>query len=121
MTEEERNLVLIDVAARLPYGVICAMGKKEDALFTERLLPAEFNEFMSGNWVVKPYLRPMSPLTDKEKKEYKDYLNSFEGKLIGFQGRTIWVIDFLISHHIDYRGLIEKGLALETEEGMYES
>lgn len=69
MTEEERNLVLIDVAARLPYGVVCAMGKKEDALFTERLLPAGFNEFMSGNWNIKPYLRPLSSMTEEECKE----------------------------------------------------
>jgi hypothetical protein len=28
-------------------------------------------------------------------------------------------IDWLNAHHFDYRGLIEKGLAIEAPEGMY--
>lgn len=29
------------------------------------------------------------------------------------------VIDWLLAHHFDYRGLIPMGLALEATEGMY--
>ena len=78
-----------------------------------------------------PYLRPMSSMTEKEFSEIK--------KLFGFEittslGKTyindwkqglneinynIDLIDWLNSHHLDYRGLIPMGLALPTPEGMY--
>lgn len=81
----------------------------------------------------KPYLRPMSSMTEEEREELSDYLcekvmsnkigitippNPTQGKGIPF----IWMgdcLDWLNAHHFDYRGLIEKGLALEAPEGMY--
>ena len=60
------------------------------------------------------YLRPMSSMTEEERKECNKL------RLAG--GMAINVadyIDWLNAHHFDYRGLIDKGLALEAKEGMY--
>ena len=64
---------------------------------------------------VKPYLRPMSSMTEEEKAEYHSLCDSYYG--IYFD--TVDSIDWLNAHHFDYRGLIEKGLAIEAPEGMY--
>ena len=56
---------------------------------------------------IKPYLRPMSSMTEEEKNELSHYDNSVQ--------RT----DFFYSHHIDCRFMIENGLALEAPEDMY--
>lgn len=86
---------------------------------------------------VKPYLRPMSSMTEKEKKELKKLFDAEEvtNDSLGFtEGGTLEdyisqvsydfcgsVTDWLLAHHFDYRfpGLIEKGLAIEAPTGMY--
>lgn len=84
---------------------------------------------------VRPYLRPMSSMTDEEKKEFcekfecvevnpddfgyteggtlEDYISTISFNLIDL------VIDWLIEHKFDFRGLIPMGLALEAKEDMY--
>ena len=133
MTQEDKKLLLVDICARLPYGV--KLGFKDSVLILE---PEQYDVFTrqlftnqvypESDAVIKlgyeiqnysPYLRPMSSMTEEEEEEYKDYLRSIEGQLIGFQGRVIWVIDWLNAHHFDYRGLIDKGLALEASKNMY--
>lgn len=75
----------------------------------------------TGEWVndiVKPYLRPFSSMTEKERNEFDEY--TFE--VISFFGQAIeaeQLTDWLNVHHFDYRGLIENGLALEAPDGMY--
>ena len=56
----------------------------------------------------KPYLRPMSSMTEEEEKEYHDARSDYYDDLGTY--------DWLNAHHFDYRGLIEKGLALEAPE-----
>lgn len=118
MTEEEKQLLFTDLCARLPYGVILDNGVKL------RTIDA-LTKVISGDGsdrnieFVKPYLRPMSSVTDKEQYEY-DYAIE-NNKFTGFRGRIIWGLDWLNAHHLDYRGLIEKGLALEAPEGMYKT
>jgi hypothetical protein len=74
---------------------------------------------------IKPYLRPMSSMTEEEEKEYKTI--SIWGEVRESKSHytdicpTIEGYDWLNAHHFDYRGLIEKGLALEAPEGMYET
>lgn len=58
---------------------------------------------------VRPYLRPMSSMTEEEVKEYK-HLVAFSGSPDGAAN----FIDWLNAHHFDYRGLIPKGLAIEV-------
>ena len=66
--------------------------------------------FISGTMDIKPYLRPMSSMTEDEGVELDNTV------IMGNYGDDA---DWLNAHHFDYRGLIKKGLALEAPEGMY--
>ena len=122
MTQEEKQLLLKDLCARLPYGVyVDAYSWQKD---TPKLLVECVPEYVGEEIVVKglagrhsikeikPYLRSMSSMTEEEKGEY---FNSYDWEY--FEEGTPF--DWLNEHHFDYRGLIEKGLALEAPEGMY--
>ena len=112
MTQEEKELLLKDICARLPYGVkVYALFDEEKPLTREMGL-GTLHDFMLDNIEVKPYLRPMSSITDEE---YDELCECTKSKFIGDSKE----IDWLNKHHFDYRGLIEKGLALEAKEGMY--
>ena len=74
---------------------------------------------------IKPYLRPISSMTDEEREEYRKF--SYYGAA-GIRPYTcddfvavpsFEKMDWLHAYHFDYRGLIEKGIALEATEGMY--
>ena len=116
MTQEDKELLLKDLCARLPYGVKVKTNRGPEII--EGLAPFCHNEVkisLNFDWSLSisdftPYLRPMSSMTEDEKKELFQLMGN---------GTDIKRIDFYISHHFDYRGLIEKGLALEAPEGMY--
>jgi hypothetical protein len=69
---------------------------------------------------IKPYLRPMSSMTEEEAMEYANC-----GKIIAISHQNDYLIpnpksiNWLLEHHFDYCGLIEKGLALKAPEDMY--
>ena len=70
--------------------------------------------------LIKPYLRPMSSMTAEENIEYQKrvkVIQDIDRTLHWCQ--TIESVDWLNEHHFDYRGLIEKGFALEAPEYMY--
>ena len=118
MKQEDKELLLKDICARLPYGVYCYLSicthtpYKLYAVFnknyTRDIFDFETLRINPDIIKVKPYLRPMSSMTDEEHEELMKYI-----------GNTQNVIDFYNSHHLDYRGLIPKCLALEAPEGMY--
>ena len=64
----------------------------------------------------KPYLRPMSSMTEEEENKYNS-LNAYEK---GIFPHTEEAFDWLLANHFDFRGLIEKSLALKAPENMYE-
>jgi len=125
MTQEEK-LLLKDLCARLPYEVIvsCAegtvMGVHWDKVKLDASLLFELqnNDALSN---VKPYLRPMSSMTAAEVLEYislKESIVASDGITYSFE--TYKSIDWLNAHYFDYRGLIEKGLAIDaTGLGIY--
>jgi len=123
MTQEEKKLSLKDLSARLLYGVRVLIRYKEGEPCYGKLTPRDIQWFIDSNIeVIKPYLRPMSSMTEDEKKEFC----KIEGRIAQyFPCKYIKLIfsvdelDWLNAHHFDYRGLIEKGLALEALEGMY--
>ena len=144
MTQQEKDLLLKDLCARLSYGVkIHVVGDwfyDEQEPYDTTLCYNILNTFDRQNYgdrslIIKPYLRPMSSMTEEEAEEL-DEMNLCN-HTIGFYNRfgeephfftdnkvitvidTLEYIDWLNSHHFDYRGLIEKGLALEAPEGMY--
>lgn len=113
MTQEDKELLLEDLCAKLPYGVkgiITYNGDKN--IFTVKGI---FNIlFLSDTECCKvedfkPYLFPLSSMTEEEKLMY-------EGLMIGTDNISYMldVIDWLNAHHFDYRGLIEKGLAIDA-------
>lgn len=128
MTQEEKDLLLKDLCARSfhkPMVHVKYSYRETDGTIKYKNVDRklEINDFYAI-WDVKPYLRPMSSMTEKEDLEFIGI-----GLLVvnyGTNGNakhkcklSIPEIDWLNTHHFDYRGLIEKGLALEAPEGMY--
>lgn len=151
MTQEEKQLLLIDLCARLPHHVRCKVWLK-DGTTEEGPLDLQHNygdvlrDAFYYNKIkdVKPYLRPMSSMTKKEATElvelsgFKNILSvkvnqdhiivEVDDGVCSSERHTIWfneivssikILDWLLKNHFDYRGLIEKGLALEAPEDMY--
>ena len=125
MTQEERELLLKDLCARLHYGVKVAtinpaveFGVISGISIENKIsVRTKHADIVFDCEEIKPYLRSMSSMTEEEEKEYtsidnrsyscpKDYAH------IPAQER----IDWLNAHHFDYRGLISKGLAIKVTE-----
>ena len=119
MTPEDKELLIKDLCARLPYNVICQVEFRENGKYNSKvmLLSGIFTDeayFTTKGGSIysneyKPYLFPLSSMTEEEKLMY-------EGLMIGTDNISYMldVIDWLNSHHFDYRGLIEKSLALDA-------
>lgn len=128
MTQEEKSLLLKDLSARWPYGVIvdpidCGkailVGIKDGGLLLfDTIHKKEYDKPWDIEYI-KPYLRPMSSMTAEEYKEYDSKRSHICDEYNRYCFETVESIDWLLEHHFDYRGLIEKGLALEALEGMY--
>lgn len=132
MTQEDKNLLLKDLCARLPYGVkvnyleiLCdVIAIKQE---TAELNFCKINKVLWGNLeYIKPYLRPMSSMTEEERKDWYSYSRAqYDCEFHPYPTLSLFEshlsVDWLVAHHFDYRGLIEKGLALEAPEGMYKT
>lgn len=144
MTQEEKDLLLKDLCARLPYGAICHTEEGDGYLcsINQTIFGTEyglninplkrdyFSDSETDEQAVKPYLRPLSSMTAEEEYEYHqckniDYLEICEMEHTEMLKTTALcfshAIDWLNAHHFDYRGLIENGLALEALKGMYKT
>ena len=129
MKTEDEELLLKDLCARLPYGfIVHRYSDNCDITFKRNELDefAHFLEYSEGE-VFKPYLRPMSSMTEEEKKEYgkvceldTEILSKHPMDETPFPA-LYNSQDWLNKHHFDYRGLIPMGLALEVPEGMYKT
>jgi hypothetical protein len=146
MTQEDKKLLLQDLCARLPYGVKCQFEDtvrvtdgESDPFYDYVLSARDLELFINHkNFYIKPYLRPISSMTEEEMDRLFDILHiDKDGKdedwikindVYGIKfffptGKWIENIaeayDYLYSIHIDFRGLIHKGLAIEAPEGMY--
>ena len=122
----DKELLLKDLSARLSYHVRLKVWLK-DGTTEEGFLDLKHNygdvlrdAFYYNEIIdIKPYLFPLSSMTEKQSKEYHELIGGMFGKsaLINFEILT----DFFNSNHLDYRGLIEKSLALDaTNLGIYE-
>ena len=133
MTQEDKDLLLKDLCARLPYGVKYCRDSwnyewDQEMSVVEVLEDIDKDGYINYHKVykvndIKPYLRPMSSMTEEE---YEDLCCSctwlwFENDLRTVTHGDYKCYDWLNAHHFDYRGLIEKGLALEAPEGMYKT
>ena len=137
MTQEEKELLLKDLCGRVPYktylhtdrtsgeAVILCCVYFDD---TDGHADVIVNDGLSYEAEdVKSYLRPMSSMTEEEKKvvcsinmisdtELNDRLNY---QRMYLQNYTIETFDYFNEHHLDYRGLIPMGLAIEAPKDMY--
>ena len=124
MSKEEKDLLLKDLCVRLPYGVkvrgvFLNYNKDKDKILYEDCNRELNYQDLCRYESLKPYLRPMSSMTEEEKAIYSNYKIVVRGLGIMFEHNLDCVTEWLLKHHFDYRGLIEKGLALEAPEGMY--
>ena len=126
MIQEEKQLLLVDLCARLPYGVKVKSSRRSSIT----ILSSDILTDLRLGCTVKSFLRPMSSMTEEEENEWNklqvDPLleNALEShtkedslKLIAKSEYS--PVDWLIKNHFDFRGLIEMGLALEAPTGMY--
>ena len=142
MTNEEKQLLFIDLCARLPYGIKFPYHIDEDNNHRECDCVAtidtinedtiEFTYYENGtirDWScsikeVKPYLRPLSSMSDEERKEYKSFIFTQYHEWDGHGTSTDYVetddveryFTWLNKKGFDYRGLIPMGLALVAPE-----
>lgn len=123
MTQEDKELLLRDLYARIPYGVIvCQVLDDGSYSGCHDVLSASDLEDLDS---FRPYLRPLESMTLKEKKEKLSlFFSVVDTKGLGLiptlsGPKAVGYIDWLNAHHFDHRGLIEKGLALEAPEDMY--
>ena len=125
MTKEEKELLFKDLCARLPYGLKYNFDGYDGCNYTMGKVSLNaVDDFPIEN--IKPYLFPMSSMSDKELIEFFQIrgmnLNTYE--LRTFRKRDIAIastlssysrhIDWLNARHFDYRGLIKKGLAIDA-------
>lgn len=145
MTQEEKQLLLKDLCARLPYSV-----KVENTSFSEPQVQTLFGRVSDDEFLmletyksvggedyrrivddvhytgylerIKPYLRPMSSMTEEEDKEWQLYKRSItESCDRRLEEKISALHDWFNSRHLDWMGLIPKGLALEALPGMYKT
>ena len=130
MTQEDKILLLRDLCGRLLYEVKAYIKnwskldrKYYEGVYTVESIDSSLNTIVADSerssvevivsgddYEIKPYLRPMSNMTEEEKLMY-------EGLMIRTDNNIPYildVIDWLNVHHFDYRDLIEKGLAIDA-------
>ena len=145
MTQKDKELLLKDICGRLPYGVKvlcegwdsdhgCEFNTVEDLIgIDDKFIHTLWRGEKDKHSIVeplsitdyKPYLRPMSSMTDEEREEYGKVCELDTEILANhpMNGEPFPALynsqDWLNKNMFDYRGLIPMGLALEDKEGMY--
>ena len=136
MTQEDKSLLLKDLCGRLPYGLKVKCEKYSfpvTILYGGNIDEVKFIETggIENIYAIKPYLFPLSSMTEEQKKEiskrYKLY--TYYGLCIEITNHSegywdddnscnlqdyLWLVDWFNKNHFDYRGLIEKGLAIDA-------
>lgn len=133
MTQKDKELLYKDLCARLPYEVVLDSPNPVDDLWDEAIsidastktVTLLYNEHVFYIDEVKPYLLPLSSMTEEQYIEFItisgwncDITDIRRGKFscISYIGLDYIynTIDWLNKNHFDYRGLIEKGLAIDA-------
>ena len=128
MTQEQIDLLLIDLCARLPHGVkvnwndniyyftgiysfnVCVLSVDNEDNTTAGIDYIKPYTTVGINYI-KPYLFPLSSMTDEQKTLW-DYIDNYADHHEA--------VDWLNKNHFDYRGLIDMGLALDaTNKNIY--
>lgn len=128
MTQEDKELLLKDLCARLPYGVKIELTwwvMDEGTCLSTTLEPDHIEQILNdevGDVEIKPYLFPMSSMTEEQKREYNN-LQCYVSTYYYEYGDLVEEIElhpilesfeYLIKNHFDFRSLIKKGLAIDA-------
>lgn len=117
MTKEDKQLLLKDLCARLPYGVKVQdeLGRINKLVIGNadlvRLYYNDFSIYREGALSL-PLLRPMSSMTKEEYEKYDSKRKHIYDEYNRYCFDSAESIDWLNANHFDYRGLIEKDLAI---------
>lgn len=128
MTQEDKELLLKDLTARLLHrvvvvgineystkiGILSAINIPRSMEYTDMATYCSIDgeSPMAYYTSVKPYLRPMSSMTEEEEIYYNTIYTTLK-----FYEKEDW----LNAHHFDYHGLISMGLALEAPKDIYKT
>ena len=130
MKQEDKDILLKDLCARLPYGVkglvtfngnlFMTQIQVEDRTIDGKLYDrfSEIQESWYDNVTIKPYLFPLSSMTEEQKEEFNTQSLKLQLQVIDeeimYEKATEFEVDFYNKHHLDWRGLIPKGLAIDA-------
>lgn len=124
MTQDEKDLLLKDLCARLPYKVMAQYYDPEDECETwdeiegiESSGHVEIGQYVLPIENIKPYLYPMSSMTKEQKNEYNNLCETILDDF-GYPAsfNTVDSLDWLNKNRFDYRGLIPMDLAIDATE-----
>jgi hypothetical protein len=138
MTQEDKELLLKDLCARLPYkqkikvSSLWNKNKEVEEDIVDTVYCVMPDGYINTETIdsdiplddVVLYLRPLSSMTKEEEAELGNYVaasmfaSQNKNPLVQLTREALFA-DFFNKHHFDYRGLIDDGLALEAPEGMY--
>jgi hypothetical protein len=131
LTQEDKLLLLTDICGRMPFGVVCkdtylnvtgtlsAIGLNYDMGVLDKDDGEDESVYIPK---CKPYLFPLESMTEEQKNEYHyivNYISSDdtenwkEGEFV-YVDQFSQLMHFYHKNHLDYKGLIEKGLALDA-------
>ena len=139
MKQEDRKILIQDITGRIQYGVkfdfdglvgkaihiccypICNENGTDDCICELDIFGGGGDNFIDVEYL-KPYLFPLSSMTEEQKREYnslRDFVPTYHYEYGDIVEDTElydnWgSIDYLIANHFDYRGLIEKGVAIDA-------
>lgn len=123
MTQEDKKLLLKDLCTRLPYRIKASYyGAEEERETWDEIECITLDGYVDiGQYSlpiegIKPYLFPPSSMTDKEWEDYQKIrmIDWVDGDINGTFINAGLIVDWLNAHHFDFRGLIEKGLAIDA-------
>jgi hypothetical protein len=147
LKKEEKELLIKDLLPRIQTNLLVKVPDEDEPKELRKRVrwmivfgkAKSLEDCLTG---LIPYLRPLSDITEEEKKELKELFgevydgsdleiddsgNILEKNFESSIGGSIYIdlslsvswMSWLISHHFDFRGLIDKGLAIKAEKGMY--
>lgn len=117
MKKEDKELLLKDLCGRLPYSTIVYAQNSID-WFESELCTQVISDLINEDYIIKPYLFPLWRMTKKQKEEFDAlYWEAREKTCTDFDFKCVYSgikTDWLNKNYFDYRGLIGKGLAIDS-------
>ena len=125
MTQEDKDLLLKDLCARLPYGVKISIDDDIQTvigqiLYNNGYVVTDKGCYSLNGVTIKPYLFPISSMTEKQKEEFNSYFASVpyygdkEHEHVVPYYFVELLMEFFHKNHNDNNGLIPMGLAIDA-------